>query len=141
MDPAAKVMEVDFSKSQPEIRAVRFEVFVEEQRVPAEMEMDEWDERSRHVLAYWGGRAVGTGRLLPNGHIGRVAVLEAFRGNGVGMLLMHELMRMGETAGMARFILSSQTQASAFYERLGFSKHGGIYEEAGIPHIEMVFTT
>lgn len=136
-----KVAEVDFNECLDEIRLVRFTVFVDEQRVPPEMEMDEWDERSRHVLATVGDRVVGTGRLLPDGHIGRVAVLQAFRGKGVGQLLMEELMRMGKSSGMTKFVLSAQTQATVFYERLGFVVCGSVYEEAGIPHVEMYYQT
>lgn len=137
MQDTVIVSEVEFSESLAEIRAVRFTVFVDEQQVPAEIEMDEWDERSKHVLATSNGVAVGTGRLLPDGHIGRVAVLAAWRGKGVGLRLMEELMRLGSAANMPRFVLSAQIQAVPFYERLGFVVKGETYEEAGIPHVEM----
>lgn len=132
------VSEVSFSEHSEAIRSVRFSVFVDEQQVPAEIEMDEWDERSRHVLATVDGVAIGTGRLLPDGHIGRVAVLKPWRGRGVGLLLMETLMEIGIAAKMARFVLSAQTHAIPFYERFGFKVHGETFEEAGIPHVEMV---
>ncbi len=138
MGREATVAEVGFGERLADIRSVRFTVFVDEQQVPAELEMDEWDERSRHVLATCGDRVVGTGRLLPDGHIGRVAVLREFRGRGVGCLLMKELLRIGREAGMGKFVLSAQVQAIAFYERLGFVARGERYEEAGISHVEMV---
>ncbi len=138
MKDAVRVFEVEFGERAKELRAVRFTVFVEEQKVPAELEMDEWDARSRHVLAMAGEDAIGTGRLLPDGHIGRVAVLKEWRGKGVGEQLMKELMRLGELAGMRKFVLSAQVQAVPFYQRLGFSTCGDVYEEAGIPHREMV---
>lgn len=137
MKSSLQVAEVDFREREAEIRAVRFKVFVDEQRVPAEIEMDDWDERARHVLAFCGKDVVGTGRLLPDGHIGRVAVLKAWRGRGVGLALMTQLMEMGESAGMSEIVLSAQTRASAFYERIGFVACGEVYEEAGIEHIEM----
>lgn len=138
MEDIVEVAEVEFADRLDEIRSIRFTVFVDEQEVPAEIEMDEWDERSRHVLASVAGVSIGTGRLLPDGHIGRVAVLKEWRGKGIGLVLMKELMRMGETSNMARFILSAQTHAIPFYERLGFCVLGDVYEEAGIPHVEMV---
>lgn len=137
MDCEASVVEVLFSERSDDIRSVRFTVFVDEQRVPAELEMDEWDDASRHVLASCGDQVVGTGRLLPDGHIGRVAVLRAYRGRGVGLLVMEKLISMGRQAGMSRFALSAQVQAAAFYERLGFTARGPSYEEAGIPHVQM----
>ncbi|MDQ8198272.1 GNAT family N-acetyltransferase [Pelagicoccus enzymogenes] len=137
MGQSATVAEVPFSERREDIRSLRFEVFVHEQGVPAEIEMDEWDERSRHVLAQVGERVVGTGRLLPDGHIGRVAVLAPFRGQGIGALLMGQLIAMGKEAGMGRLVLSAQTRAVAFYEGLGFVKQGETYQEAGIPHVRM----
>lgn len=137
MEGEVKVAEVDFNECLEDIRSIRFAVFVEEQLVPAEIEMDEWDECSRHVLASVDGQIVGTGRLLSDGHIGRIAVLRAFRGMGIGQRLMEELMLMGRLSGMKKFVLSAQTQATAFYERLGFVTCGSVYEEAGIPHVEM----
>lgn len=137
MSEAFEVSEVDFAQRKADVQAVRFTVFVDEQGVPAEIEMDEWDERSRHVLAVSDGVAIGTGRLLPDGHIGRVAVLKNWRGRGVGVALMETLMGMGKLSNLPELVLSAQTQASDFYERLGFIAHGGVYEEAGIEHIEM----
>lgn len=134
------VEEVDFEARDADLRSVRFTVFVDEQKVPKEMEMDEWDARSRHVLATVDGRAVGTGRLLPDGHIGRVAVLREFRGLGIGNLLMRKLMQIGVANGFDRLELSAQLQAAGFYERLGFRKEGGVYLEAGIEHVLMHFS-
>ncbi|MBK1878866.1 GNAT family N-acetyltransferase [Pelagicoccus mobilis] len=137
MREAFEISEVDFNERIADIRSVRFTVFVDEQKVPAEIEMDEWDDRSRHVLAVAGGMAIGTGRLLPDGHIGRVAVLREWRGKKVGVALMETLIEMGKLGGMPELVLSAQTQAVGFYENLGFVAHGETYEEAGIEHIEM----
>lgn len=135
--PDTLVQEVDFREALAAIRKVRFTVFVDEQKVPAEIEMDEWDERSRHVLALRNGEPVGTGRLLPDGHIGRVAVLKECRGTGVGQAIMRTLMEMGRRGGMRRIELSAQLQAFGFYEQLGFRKKGDVYWEAGIEHVAM----
>lgn len=138
MSEAISVEEVDFHQRLSEIRAVRFAVFVEEQGVPAAIEMDDWDALSRHALALRDGVAIGTGRLLPDGHIGRVAVLRAARGQGVGARILERLMEMGRSRGMSRFELSAQTQALAFYQKLGFFAVGEVYREAGIEHVKMI---
>ena len=113
---------------------IRFEVFVEEQRVPAEMELDEFDALSCHALALVDGRPVGTGRLLPDGHIGRMAVVVGWRGRGVGAVLLQALIDEAGRRGMALLALSAQTHALGFYRRFGFMPEGEVYEEAGLPH-------
>ena len=113
---------------------IRLEVFVEEQRVPAEMELDEFDALSCHALALVDGRPVGTGRLLPDGHIGRMAVLAGWRGLGVGAALLQALIDEADRRGMGQLALSAQTHALGFYARFGFVPEGEVYEEAGLPH-------
>ena len=113
---------------------IRFEVFVEEQRVPAEMELDEFDALSCHALALVDGRPVGTGRLLPDGHIGRMAVVVGWRGRGVGAALLQALIDEAGRRGIAQLALSAQTHALGFYRRFGFLPEGEVYEEAGLPH-------
>lgn len=113
---------------------IRFEVFVEEQRVPAEMELDEFDALSCHALALVDGRPVGTGRLLPDGHIGRMAVVVGWRGRGVGAALLQALIDEAGRRGMAQLALSAQTHALGFYGRFGFLPEGEVYDEAGLPH-------
>ena len=117
-----------------EAAPIRFEVFVEEQRVPAEMELDEFDALSCHALALADGRPVGTGRLLPDGHIGRMAVQAAWRGRGVGAALLQALIAEAGRRGMAQLALSAQTHALGFYGRFGFLPEGEVYDEAGLPH-------
>jgi predicted GNAT family N-acyltransferase len=114
---------------------VRHAVFVDEQKVPAEIELDEFDPLSLHALAFDGeGRVLGTGRLLPDGHIGRMAVLAPARGRGVGSALLRALMRAARARGDREVALSAQTQAIAFYRRFGFVAEGEPYDDAGIPH-------
>jgi predicted GNAT family N-acyltransferase len=117
---------------------IRTTVFVDEQRVPADMEIDEWDERSVHAVAFdKSGTAVGTGRLLPDGHIGRMAVLAAARGTGVGSALLAALMDEARRRGHRQAILSAQTHAVGFYGRHGYVACGSEYMDAGIPHVDM----
>ncbi len=117
---------------------VRYAVFVEEQKVPADIELDEFDPLSLHALAIdRQGRVVGTGRLLPDGHIGRMAVLREARGRGVGSALLQALMQAARARGDREIALSAQTHAIPFYVRFGFIAEGGEYDDAGIPHRRM----
>jgi predicted GNAT family N-acyltransferase len=118
--------------------AIRYSVFVEEQGVPSELEWDEMDESSWHALAFAeDGTAVATGRLLPDGHIGRMAVLKAVRGTGMGARVLDALMAKAAELGYPELILNAQTHAEQFYARVGFERIGVEFEEAGIPHVEM----
>ena len=122
----------------PLARPVRERVFVEEQRVPLELEWDKWDEASDHAVAFdSGGNAVGTARLLPDGHIGRMAVLKEWRGKGVGAALLAAMLERARSRAMPRALLNAQTKAASFYRRFGFSERGEEFFEAGIPHVEM----
>ena len=127
----------DWEQARAEASRIRLEVFVEEQRVPAEIEMDANDAVSVHALAYDDGKAVGTGRLLPDGHIGRMAVLREHRARGVGGAILTRLVAEARRLGMRDVVLSAQTHALEFYRKHGFAPSGGVYMEAGIPHQEM----
>jgi predicted GNAT family N-acyltransferase len=117
---------------------VREAVFVVEQGVPPEIERDDWDSRCDHALAIdSAGRVVGTGRLLPDGHIGRMAVLADCRGRGVGGLILAALVARAGERGMRRVVLNAQTHAAPFYARHGFVALGAEFVEAGIPHVAM----
>lgn len=121
---------------------LREQVFIREQGVPADMELDEFDAVSRHVLARGpDGAPIGTGRLLPDGHIGRLAVLPEWRGKGVGQALMDELVDCASEANLPLLALNAQTQAADFYRRFGFVESGPEFLEAGIPHIQMTRST
>jgi len=116
---------------------IRFAVFVEEQGVPREIELDEQDARAIHVVAFKNQKPVATGRLLPDGHIGRMAVLRDWRGRGVGSLLLQELVKVAEQRGDPEVMLSAQVHAVPFYLAHGFVPEGGEYREAGIKHQAM----
>ena len=94
-------------------------------------------------LARWpedrDGNPIGTGRLLPDGHIGRMAVLREWRGRGVGTALLRALMEEGRKQGFERLILAAQVQAMPFYEKEGFVAEGDVFDDAGIPHRNMVW--
>ena len=117
--------------------AIRFEVFVDEQQVPPEMELDEMDAVSLHALALDGDRSVGTGRLLPDGHIGRMAVRREARGRGIGGMILQTLLAAAKARGDASVLLHAQLHAQAFYERHGFVVEGDVFLEAGIAHVLM----
>ncbi|MBA2780127.1 GNAT family N-acetyltransferase [Billgrantia kenyensis] len=117
-----------------EIRRV---VFIEEQRVPLEEEWDGRDEPCRHFLALSRGKPLGTARLLPDGHIGRVAVLQEARGLGIGKALMQAAIAAAQRQGHPHVELAAQTHALDFYQRLGFSAFGPEFLDAGIPHRNM----
>jgi predicted GNAT family N-acyltransferase len=128
---------VDWPAAQAEAQRIRFTVFVEEQSVPAELEMDDNDALAVHALARAEGRAVGTGRLLPDGHIGRMAVLKEWRGRGIGRGILRALVERARSRGEREVILAAQVQALGFYAAEGFEPEGPVYEEAGIDHQSM----
>jgi predicted GNAT family N-acyltransferase len=124
--------------AQPEAGPLRFAIFVGEQNVPAGIELDELDAQCIHALAYGPeGKAIGTGRLLPDGRIGRMAVVKAWRRQGVGAALLEALMAEAKRRGHAEVTLSAQLQAAEFYRGFGFAAEGKVYEEAGILHQKM----
>ena len=123
--------------------AIRSEVFVEEQRIPAEMEWDAADAECLHAVAYNRfGLPLATGRLLQHvpgvAKIGRMAVSQSVRGSGVGREVLDALMKAARARGDHEVLLHAQTSAAPFYLRAGFAPRGVEFEEAGIPHVEMV---
>jgi len=132
-----KIELLDWPAAEEQAKRIRFTVFVEEQRVPADLEMDENDAQSLHALAYADGRAVGTGRLLPDGHIGRLAVLKEWRGRGAGKAMLRKLIDAARQRGHREVVLSAQVHALEFYRAEGFDPEGAVYEEAGIAHQAM----
>jgi predicted GNAT family N-acyltransferase len=122
------------------LRRIRYDVFVVEQGVPEVLEWDDADLVSVHALAEAGREPIGCARLLPDGHIGRVAVVRAWRHHGVGTALMQALIRVARERGDAAVVVNAQVAAMPFYAREGFEATGGIFEEAGIPHRVMTRT-
>lgn len=139
MDPSSvTIVTGDWTRLRDDATAVRHAVFVVEQNVPPEIELDEFDAVCVHAVAYDAdGQVLGTGRLLPDGHIGRMAVHRRARGTGVGARLLQALVEAGRAAGHSRLMLNAQTHARGFYERQGFVVDGPEFMEAGIPHVAM----
>lgn len=131
-----------WEKAELEAFLVRREVFIREQGVPSELELDELDGSAAHALAYQGKECVGTGRLVDLGddktQIGRMAVLAPFRKKGIGRQILEKLVDLARSQGAQTIILHAQASAIPFYEKLGFQTQGTIYEEAGIPHRNMI---
>ncbi len=122
------------------IRSIRTAVFIHEQRVPVELEWDEFDKVSLHVLAFSSNeQPVGTARLLPDGHIGRMAVLKEWRMKGIGGAMLQKLLEEMRNRGKQKAMLHAQVSAIDFYRRFGFQIIGEEFMEAGIPHVRMFF--
>ncbi|MEW5905073.1 MAG: GNAT family N-acetyltransferase [Pseudomonadota bacterium] len=129
---------VSWHDGEPLLRAIRTAVFIGEQGVPEALEWDEHDETCRHALALsLSGEAVGCGRILPNGHIGRIAVMPAWRKQKVGTAIMEALLNEARSRGYHGVDVDAQVHAVPFYEGFGFDKQGEPFMDAGIPHIKM----
>ena len=129
---------MSWEQARAQASRIRFKVFVEEQGVPRAIELDEKDPLCVHALAFdERGAAVGTGRLLPDAHIGRMAVLEEWRNHGIGAMVLNKLIEKAKELGHEEVLLSAQVHALEFYRRHGFQPVGEIYQEAGIPHRDM----
>jgi predicted GNAT family N-acyltransferase len=125
----------DWAADEDAIRRVRTEVFVEEQAVPADEEWDGLDADCVHVVAESApGEVIGTGRLLSSGKVGRMAVLPAWRGRGVGAAMLRRLLREATRQGLDAVYLHAQVAVVGFYARFSFVTEGDEFEEAGIPH-------
>ncbi len=132
------VQSVSHAAAHAAIHGVRQQVFVIEQGVPAELERDALDPACHHVLAHdVDGQPIGTGRLLPDGRIGRMAVLPGWRGKGVGEAMLDALVKAATAGGLHEVHLHAQLAARDFYARLGFLPEGAVFEEAGIAHQQM----
>jgi predicted GNAT family N-acyltransferase len=137
------VTEVREARGDAELQALlalRHEVFVTEQGVPLDLEIDEHDAQAVHLVALDGGRIVGTCRILMAGDrakFGRLVVARAARGSGVGRALLDEAERRARALGAERMVLAAQTGAMGLYERAGYSARGEVFLDAGIEHMTM----
>ena len=138
MSRPVRILVCRWPEREAAIRAVRGAVFTAEQGIDAGEDFDGSDDGCIHALAVDpAGEAVGTGRVTPAGHIGRMAVLAGWRGQGIGTQLLEALVAEARDAGIEAVTLNAQRDAAAFYERLGFSPAGEPYEEVGIAHVPM----
>jgi predicted GNAT family N-acyltransferase len=120
--------------------AVRIAVFVVEQQIPREEELDEHDAKATHAVGYLDGIPVAAGRLVladGYGKIGRMAVLREHRGRRYGAAILEALEREASAAGVPRVRLSAQLHAAPFYEHAGYAREGDVYDEVGIRHVAM----
>jgi predicted GNAT family N-acyltransferase len=133
-----RVRVADWERDGAPLRRIRHDVFVREQGVPETLEWDGCDADCRHVVANdEKGAAIGCGRLLPDGSIGRLAVERAWRGRGVGSSILSRLVDLARSAGCERVTLNARTDAEPFYARHGFAAAGAEFTEAGIRHRRM----
>lgn len=129
---------VAWAEAAEELRELRSAVFVSEQRVAPELEDDGLDPECLHaVVRDDAGRVVATGRLMPDGRIGRMAVRRELRGRGIGASVLRALLAGARERGLREVFLHAQAHAQAFYARFGFTLEGAPFEEAGIRHVGM----
>ena len=137
-----RIVTGEWDTLRDDAQGLRVEVFVIEQGVPIELEWDEGDTVSIHAVAYDDdNEPVATGRLLPDGHIGRMAVSKSLRGQGIGSLVLGTLLEEARRQGHTRLVLHAQVTARAFYARHGFIAEGDDFMEAGMAHVRMVHQT
>ncbi len=137
----ATVKVADWYKSRDELSAIRRIVFIDEQKVPEDMEWDEHDEASTHFIATLGDNIIATARLKPDGQIGRMAVLTEYRNKGIGSKLLQYVLQSVNPLKIKHVYLHAQVSAIPFYEKHGFITLGDEFLEADIPHREMRFKT
>lgn len=134
-----RVEMVKYSDYQDEIVRIRHEVFVVGQNVPPDLEIDGRDPDCAQVLVWDDqNRPIATGRMQADGKIGRMAVLEPYRGQGIGRRMLDVLIDHARVNQYERVYLNSQMQATSFYEKAGFESRSEIFYEADIPHVRMV---
>lgn len=131
------IRRVTWKNASETLKDIRFKVFVEEQAVPVEEELDGMDEVSTHFIATLDGNPVGVARLMPSGQIGRMAVLMPYRKHGIGALLLRAAVKEALQNGHTEPFLHAQTHALSFYAANGFVAFGDIFLDAGIEHRAM----
>jgi len=138
---AARIVAIESPQRMADAHAVRRRVFIEEQHVPEELELDDDDQHAVHALALLDDRPVGCGRFVVHGgvevKIGRMAVRAELRGTGIGQAILEFLMSEARRRGFARAVLHAQLSAEGFYLKQGFLPVGPVFEEAGMSHRRM----
>ena len=119
------------------IRSIRDNIFIKEQGIDPKIEFDGLDSSAIHTLVFINDKAIGTGRILIDGHIGRIAVLSEYRGQGIGSKIIKSLIDEAIRSNYKRVYLGSQKQAINFYLKLGFTPFGDEFMEAEILHLSM----
>lgn len=132
-----ELIQLGWTDAQTLAMPIRKTVFIDEQQVPEADEWDDEDSAALHIIAIKDGQAVATARLTTKGKIGRMSVLKAFRKQGIGSMILVELINAAKQGGLQDIKLWSQTHAQAFYEKHGFITCSDTFLDAGIPHVEM----
>ncbi|MEJ2214307.1 MAG: GNAT family N-acetyltransferase [Gammaproteobacteria bacterium] len=133
-----RILETDWSSHHDILTDIRSKVFIDEQQVPADLEIDEHDSEAIHFLVLSEDKQfIATARLLNDGHIGRIAVLKEYRNQGIGTKLLSDILCKAEQLNLTKVFLNAQVNAEKFYENHGFVSEGEIFMDAGIPHIKM----
>ena len=127
----------DWSQEKDALKSIRHQVFVEEQKVPVELEWDEYDDTATHFIVTLSGQAIACARLKKDGQIGRMAVLKKYRNQGIGQELLRFVLRTAAAKDIDEVYLHAQVSAIHFYEKQGFESVGEVFYEANIPHREM----
>ncbi|MCW8899242.1 MAG: GNAT family N-acetyltransferase [Gammaproteobacteria bacterium] len=130
---------VNFANSFTDIEHIRTSVFIKEQHVPVELEWDEFDNDSAHILAYYDNKPVGTARLLKDGHIGRMSVLKEYGNRKIGENMLKYMLAMAQECSIMTIKLSAQEHAVGFYKKYGFTVTSDRYLDAEIPHYNMQY--
>ncbi len=132
-----RIIITDYESHMEAIKDVRRRVFIVEQAIDPDLEVDGMDGECIHCLIEIDGEPIATGRMLPDGHIGRLAVIKSHRGKGHGMKVLMTLIDRARQVGLSSVYLHSQYHARDFYTKAGFVEKGRIFQEAGIDHIMM----
>jgi predicted GNAT family N-acyltransferase len=138
MNISIQITHWDEAKSQ--VMPIRYAVFIKEQEVPEELEWDEFDQDALHATVKKDQEVIGTARLIidnAKARIGRMAIQKEYREQGIGQKLLSILIQTAKEKGAQECILHAQTHAIAFYAKSDFEPNGPIFDEAGIPHVEM----
>lgn len=144
MKTAIRVKRVSSKEELKHAFGIRIRVFVKEQGVPEEIELDGDDERAFHFLAFTEGKPIGTARVVMrrgSAKVGRMAVLKTRRRRGVGATLLKRAVGFAKTKSAKSIFLHAQVPVVGFYEKAGFRCVGPVFDEAGIPHRKMVLRT
>ena len=140
MPPELRIVAIETPAQMREAHAIRRRVFIEEQHVPEEIEMDSDDAHAFHALALLDGKPAGCGRYVAHDDyvkIGRMAVRQELRSHGIGRRILEFLMDTARERGYRRAILHAQLSAEGFYLKNQYTAVGDVFEEAGIPHRKM----
>jgi len=133
-----KVIADDWEQLEKDAKYIREQVFIQEQGITPEDEWDDFDAIAVHFMVYDKEQPITTARLLPQHSVGRVAVLMPYRKQGIGKILMQHIIDYARNQKLPYLKLSAQTYVTAFYEALGFNVQGEVYQDCGIPHIDMI---